>query len=284
MKTKKSMISVLRGIFGAVAAVTSVSAMATPVTQWGFVIDSGFTSYSSTSASNNHTGITGTNTNTIINAPSVLSWGTSTGSGVSSFSVGGASNGNFAGTLFTDGAAVNTVQVIHQNNPIQGPTLQSAVLTDRIKLYSINPAGGSDLIEFLTFNIRYLETTNATPCVITTSPTPCNDIFVLDVAGAGFNPADNTLNQNIIYGGEDYDILLHIAGLGVLSNAACDAVYGNTAHRGCIGFTTVEDQTNAFQVSLKISSTPFNVPEPGSLALLGLGLFSLGALRRYHKT
>lgn len=282
MKTKKSMISTLRGIFGAVVAVASASAMAVPVTQWGFEIDSGFTSYSSTSAPNDHTGITGTRTNAVTSAPSVLSWGTSTGSGQSSFSVGGATFGNFTGSVFTDGAAVNTVQVIHQNNPITGTTLQSAVLTDRIRLYSINPAGGSNLIESLTFNIRYLETTNTAPCAVA-SPTPCNDIFVLDVAGAGFNPADNTLNQNIIYDGEDYDILLHIAGLGVLSNAACDAVYGNTAHRGCIGFTTVENQNNTFQVSLKISSTPFNVPEPGSLALLGLGLFGIGVLRRHKK-
>lgn len=278
MKTKKSMSSVLRGIFGAVVAVASASAMAAPVVQWQFEIDSGFTAY--TSSAGGTTGITGSSTNSVINAPSVLSWGSSP---QSSFSVGGATSGNFVGTLFTDGAAVNTVQVTHQNNPITGDTLRSAVLTDRIKLFSINPAGGPNLIEFLTFNIRYLETTNATPCAAT-SPVgnPCNDIFVLDVAGAGFNPADNTFNQNIMYDGEDYDILLSIAGVGKLADAACDAVFGNTTNRGCIGFTTIEGQRNDFQVSLKISSTPYNVPEPGSLALLGLGLFGLGALRRRH--
>ena len=77
MKTRKSAMSVMRGVVGAMAAVTSVSALAVPVTEWGFEINSGFTQYSSTTAPNNHTGINASNTNALLGAPSLALLGNS---------------------------------------------------------------------------------------------------------------------------------------------------------------------------------------------------------------
>lgn len=247
----------------------SLPAKAGLITQWGFEVDSGFTSYDPAAL------ITGSNTNTHWNAPSTLTWGG--GAAPSSFDVGGATNGNFTGDLFTDGAAVNTVSLTHTNNPIPaGTSLTSATLSDRIFLTPMDGVGNPVAPGFappsLIFDITFEETPNSGPCAVTTSPTPCNDIFILDVAGAGFNPLNNTLNQNFMYDGIAYNARLFIDGLGILEDSACTAA-GEAI--GCIGFTTVERETNTFQVALDITSRPFDVPEPSSIAILAVALLSL---------
>ncbi|MGB1201596.1 MAG: THxN family PEP-CTERM protein [Cognaticolwellia aestuarii] len=251
-------------------AFSSFTVKAALVTEWGFEINSGFVNYDPSGS------VDPSNTNALWNAPSTLTWGTSTGSGRSSLDVGGATNGYFAGNMFTNGAAVNTVSVTHTNNPVTGTSLNTASLADHIRLTPLTPVGTGFDVPSLLFNINFIETTNTAPCAAN-SPVPCNDIFVLDIVGAGFNPANNTLNQNFLYGGDSYNARLFIDGLGLLTDSECAAA---SVASGCIGFTTVENQINTFQVALDITTETFEVPETGTLAIFLVGLLSLLVSKR----
>lgn len=252
----------------------AVTAYATPVANWSYTLDSGFSAFSPS-------GVSGSRKNTLLGAPSLLTWGTDTGDGRSSLGVGSATKGHLTGNLVTGAAAQNTVQVVHTNREVTGTTLSTATLTDQLTLKATTPGSIAFTLPNLLFNIHFLETPNSGNCVVF-SPVgnPCNDIFAIDVAAAGFSTIDNSLNQSFSYMGDNYNAKILLTGLGLLSDAACNAV-GVT--NGCIGFTTVENKVNTFQASLQISALPSKVPEPGTLLLLAIGLLGFGTVKNRRK-
>jgi hypothetical protein len=255
--------------------------------------------------------------------PSKLSWGTPSNLGglnptlmQSSISVG-FSNGNFDSTtdggpmndmdtpIITDisapfvpvqmGNVVPTVKVTHNNFAIaSGSTrINTAELTDILMLFPQEPPGvmpGPHTVAPLVFNILFAETPNAPntgddadpdECADTDSPAGggCNDIFVLEVPAAAFDPMDGSLNQQFEFDMFNYNAKIQVAGLDMLTDEECAAA---GAEAGCLGLTTQENMANDFQAFLSIQLIG-EAPEPGAVAIFGLGLAGLGFMRRRRK-
>lgn len=265
MKALKKLITVLTlSTLG--FAFTSNAAL---ITNWDFNVDTAFTAFGPGA-------VDGSNENAYWQtqpgeADTLLTWGTSTGDGRSSLEVAGSNGlGNSSGMVATDGLAVGTSTLIHTNFPITGDTLQDATLRSRLTLTPNAPVGPARPPLNLAFDIKFLETLNQEPCVVN-SIIPCRDIFVVSPGGP--------FNQMFIVDDFSYNLELLVSGLGALSDEACSAAL---APSGCQGFTTIEGQTNRFDVSMKITSQPVvtSVPEPSSILLLSLAMFGIVASSR----
>ena len=266
----------LLAVVGFGALLTGPAGAATIVTTWAYTLDSTWLTATFFNDNLAQRGIT----------PSELSWGATAPADRSSLTIGGSPISGSVDTLIGGGLPVPPFvgvgnSITHNNQAINvgTPTLNLATLQATLTVDSSVPAGGGPLtLPPLSFNISFSETPNLAPCAVTTSPTPCNDIFVL---------AGGLLNQSFMYNTGDGPVQYFVnifpttgGVLGMLPNDVCAAA---SAPNGCLGFTTPENQATTIAFGFTISTQPLQVPEPGTLALLGAALLGGGFWRTRRK-
>jgi len=281
----------MKSLAFAVAALAAGSANAATITQWSVNVVSQFLPGTIVDSNGNTPGGV-----TISNTNKTLRWGQDGSSGLDI-------NNSPSNTMVTTGilpaspAPVPNVGITHVNNPIQPPTLDKVTLSNSVTLTPIAPPGMGLAPTALNFLIDFQETTNnLDPCPngvangSGVNSNGCGDIFVL---GA------NSLNYSFFYdtdgvGGDDpqeyfLSFVEASSGLQSLPTAACFAATGSNAP--CLGFVTPESASTTFQFGALITTErvvivpPVNeVPEPGVLGLVGLGLAAMATVRRRRRT